>query len=220
MVLIVTIYIIKMNKWFKHFMNRLLMITLIIGLYLDHRDRNTERIREAIHIRYMLLPYFYTLFREANTSGVPVVRPLWMEFPSEEATFSNDEAFMIGSSLLVQGIYTEVLQHPDILIIYLAFFSTPCFCVIRIFFLYCCVIFFFFPLYKHARHASVYLPGKESWYEVKTGVAYKGGRTHKLDVNEESVPAFQRAGTIIPRKDRFRRSSTQMVNDPYTLVCL
>ncbi|CAL9019390.1 unnamed protein product [Prunus brigantina] len=140
-------------------------------------DRNTERIREAIHIRYMLLPYFYTLFREANTSGVPVVRPLWMEFPFEVATFSNDEAFMIGSSLLVQGIYTE-----------------------------------------HARHASVYLPGKESWYEVKTGVAYKGGRTHKLDVNEESVPAFQRAGTIIPRKDRFRRSSTQMVNDPYTLV--
>ena len=56
----------------------------------------------------MLLPYFYTLFREANTSGVPVVRPLWMEFPSEEATFNNDEAFMVGNSILVQGIYTEV----------------------------------------------------------------------------------------------------------------
>lgn len=65
-------------------------------------------MREAIHIRYMLLPYFYTLFREANTTGVPVARPLWMEFPSEEATFTNDEAFMIGNSLLVQGIYTEV----------------------------------------------------------------------------------------------------------------
>ncbi|XP_062007398.1 probable glucan 1,3-alpha-glucosidase [Rosa rugosa] len=140
-------------------------------------EKNTERIREAIHIRYMLLPYFYTLFREANTSGFPVARPLWMEFPSEEATFTNDEALMIGNSLLVQGIYT-----------------------------------------KHAKHASVYLPGKESWYDVKTGAAYKGGKTHKLDVNEEGVPAFQRAGTIIPRKDRFRRSSTQMVNDPYTLV--
>ncbi|KAL6225500.1 hypothetical protein ACLB2K_004350 [Fragaria x ananassa] len=140
-------------------------------------DKNTERIREAIHMRYMLLPYFYTLFREANTSGVPVARPLWMEFPSEEATFTNDEALMIGNSLLVQGIYTE-----------------------------------------HAKHASVYLPGKELWYDLKTGAAFKGGKTHKLDVNEEGVPAFQRAGTIIPRKDRFRRSSTQMVNDPYTLV--
>jgi alpha 1,3-glucosidase len=32
-----------------------------------------------------------------------------MEFPSDEATFSNDEAFMVGNSILVQGIYTEVL---------------------------------------------------------------------------------------------------------------
>ncbi|KAK9291916.1 hypothetical protein L1049_019868 [Liquidambar formosana] len=140
-------------------------------------ERNTELMREAIHIRYMLLPYFYTLFREANTSGVPVMRPLWMEFPSDEVTFSNDEAFMVGNSLLVQGIYTE-----------------------------------------RAKHASVYLPGEQSWYDIRTGTAYKGGKIHKLEISEESVPAFQRAGTIIPRKDRFRRSSTQMVNDPYTLV--
>lgn len=140
-------------------------------------ERNTELIREAIHVRYMLLPYFYSLFREANGSGIPVMRPLWMEFPSDERTFSNDEAFMVGSSLLVQGIYTE-----------------------------------------QAKHASVYLPGKESWYDLKTGTAFKGGKTHKLEVSEDSVPSFQKAGTIIPRKDRYRRSSTQMVNDPYTLV--
>ncbi|KAK7350916.1 hypothetical protein VNO77_09968 [Canavalia gladiata] len=140
-------------------------------------DRNTELIKDAIHVRYALLPYFYTLFREANTTGVPVVRPLWMEFPSDEATFSNDEAIMVGNSLLVQGIYTE-----------------------------------------RAKDASVYLPGTQSWYDLRTGTVYKGGVTHKLEVTEESIPAFQRAGTIIARKDRFRRSSTQMANDPYTLV--
>ncbi|MBA0589365.1 hypothetical protein Gorai_018115 [Gossypium raimondii] len=134
-------------------------------------------MRDAIRIRYTLLPYFYTLFREANVSGVPVVRPLWMEFPSDEAAFSNDEAFMVGNSLLVQGIYTA-----------------------------------------RAKHVSVYLPGKESWYDLRTGTAYKGGKVHKLEVSEESIPAFQRAGTIVPRKDRLRRSSTQMVHDPYTLV--
>ncbi|CAK9153422.1 unnamed protein product [Ilex paraguariensis] len=139
-------------------------------------ERNTELMREAIRVRYMLLPYFYTLFREANVSGVPVVRPLWMEFPADEATFSNDEAFMVGNSILVQGIYTE-----------------------------------------GAKHVSVYLPGGQIWYDLKTGTSYKGEMTHKLVVSEESVPAFQRAGTIIPRKDRFRRSSTQMENDPYTL---
>ncbi|GLU12618.1 hypothetical protein SLE2022_292820 [Rubroshorea leprosula] len=140
-------------------------------------QRNTELIRDAIRGRYMWLPYFYTLFREANVSGIPVVRPLWMEFPTDEATFSNDESFMVGNSLLVQGVYTE-----------------------------------------RAKYASVYLPGKESWYDIRTGTAYEGGTTHKLEVSEDSIPAFQRAGTILPRKDRFRRSSTQMVHDPYTLV--
>ncbi|KAK9096126.1 hypothetical protein Sjap_021623 [Stephania japonica] len=140
-------------------------------------DHNTELMRDAIRTRYILLPYFYTLFREANTTGVPVMRPLWMEFPADEATFKNDEAFMVGDSILVQGIYTA-----------------------------------------GAKHASVYLPGGQSWYDMKTGVVYKGGVAHKLGVSDDSIPAFQKAGTIIPRKDRFRRSSTQMVNDPYTLV--
>lgn len=68
-------------------------------------------MRDAIRTRYMLLPFFYTLFREANVTGVPVVRPLWMEFPFDEATFDKDEAFMVGNSLLVQGIFTEVLYY-------------------------------------------------------------------------------------------------------------
>ncbi|CAN8264482.1 unnamed protein product [Cochlearia groenlandica] len=140
-------------------------------------ERNTELMRDAIHTRYALLPYFYTLFREANVTGVPVLRPLWMEFPQDEATFSNDEAFMVGNGLLVQGVYT-----------------------------------------KGTTHASVYLPGKESWYDLRNGKTYVGGKTYKMDAPEESIPAFQRAGTIIPRKDRFRRSSSQMDNDPYTLV--
>lgn len=140
-------------------------------------ERNTELIREAIHLRYALLPHFYTLFREANASGIPVVRPLWMEFPSDEATFSNDEAFMVGNSLLVQGVYS-----------------------------------------KDAKDVSVYLPGNQSWYDFKSGTAYKGGMKYKIKVMEDAVPAFLKAGAIIPRKDRYRRSSTQMLNDPYTLI--
>ncbi|KAI9087035.1 hypothetical protein K1719_030996 [Acacia pycnantha] len=51
---------------------------------------------------------------EANLTGTPVLRPFWMEFPSDEATFSNDEAFMVGNSLLVQGIYTERAKHVSV----------------------------------------------------------------------------------------------------------
>ena len=41
------------------------------------REPWTSRIRAAIRQRYALLPYIYTLFREANTDGVPVMRPMW-----------------------------------------------------------------------------------------------------------------------------------------------
>jgi mannosyl-oligosaccharide alpha-1,3-glucosidase len=69
------------------------------------------------------------------------------------------------------------------------------------------------------KFVSVYLPGKELWYDLRNGSPYEGSTSHRLQVLEESIPSFQRGGTIVPRKDRFRRSSTQMVNDPYTLVC-
>jgi alpha-glucosidase (family GH31 glycosyl hydrolase) len=61
----------------------------------------TRRIREAIRQRYVLLPYIYTLFRHANISGTPVMRPLWFDFPEEAAAFAVDDEFMLGPGLLV-----------------------------------------------------------------------------------------------------------------------
>lgn len=59
-------------------------------------------------MRYSLLPYFYTLFREASVTGIPVMRPLWLEFPDDKETYNNGDAFMVGPSLLAQGIYEDV----------------------------------------------------------------------------------------------------------------
>ncbi|CAB1449621.1 unnamed protein product [Pleuronectes platessa] len=45
---------------------------------------------------YQLLPYWYTLFHQAHTAGLPPIRPLWVEFPRERGTFSVDHQHMIG----------------------------------------------------------------------------------------------------------------------------
>jgi mannosyl-oligosaccharide alpha-1,3-glucosidase len=76
------------------------------------RERNTALIREAVHVRYSLLPYFYTLFREASSSGMPIMRPLWLEFPQDKETFDNGEAFMVGPALFAQGVYQAVFVLP------------------------------------------------------------------------------------------------------------
>lgn len=57
--------------------------------------------RLAIERRYRLLPYFYTVFREASVTGLPVMRPVFMADPADLSLRKEEGAFMIGADLLV-----------------------------------------------------------------------------------------------------------------------
>jgi alpha-glucosidase len=59
------------------------------------------RLRKAIERRYKLLPYIYTAFEESSRNGLPVMRPLWLEYPADATTLTNDKAFLLGRDLLV-----------------------------------------------------------------------------------------------------------------------
>lgn len=67
-------------------------------------DPYTSIIRSAIRLRYGLLPYWYTLFWNSNISGIPPMRPIWMEFPEEESYYAEDRQFMAGPALLVSPV--------------------------------------------------------------------------------------------------------------------
>ncbi len=67
----------------------------------------TEAVcRRALERRYRLLPYFYTLFREAAVTGLPVARPLFFADPSDPALRAVDDAFLLGSDVLVAARVT------------------------------------------------------------------------------------------------------------------
>ncbi len=67
---------------------------------------NYEKInRRYIQLRYQLLPLFYTEFFRSHRSGLPVIRPLFMEFPEDEETYAVSDQFMVGESLLVAPVY-------------------------------------------------------------------------------------------------------------------
>lgn len=142
--------------------------------------KNMLLVREAIRRRYALLPYWYTLFREAAQTGVPPMRALWVEFPKDSNGLATQDEFMVGSALLVHPV-TE----------------------------------------QGATSVTVYFPGTSttSWYDVKTGLmASVGGQKSSISVGLESIPVFQRSGTIVPYRNRIRRASSLMKNDPFTLV--
>ncbi|MGL5253613.1 MAG: TIM-barrel domain-containing protein [Brevinema sp.] len=66
--------------------------------------KSTPLIREAIRLRYSLLPYFYSLMREAHDLGTPIIRPLCYEFPNDEKALRQRYQFMLGTSLLVAPV--------------------------------------------------------------------------------------------------------------------
>ncbi|XP_051957222.1 neutral alpha-glucosidase AB-like [Xyrauchen texanus] len=138
---------------------------------------NTALIREAVRQRYALLPYWYQLFYNAYRTGQPVMRPLWVEYPEDVATFSIENEYLLGKDLLVHPVTDE-----------------------------------------GATGVTAYLPGKgEVWYDVHTFQKHDGSQSLYIPVTMSSIPVFQRGGSIICRKDRVRRSSSCMENDPYTL---
>ncbi|XP_019853250.1 PREDICTED: neutral alpha-glucosidase AB-like [Amphimedon queenslandica] len=72
---------------------------------MDEENRNV--IHEALRLRYKLLPYWYTLFYQSHISGLPVARPLWLEFPRDKNTYNIEDQIMIGSGLMVRPVMDE-----------------------------------------------------------------------------------------------------------------
>ena len=59
-------------------------------------DEHKTAIRLAIIARYKLLPYWYTLFYMSSVNGHPVVKPLWVELPHDQSTFTVEDEFFVG----------------------------------------------------------------------------------------------------------------------------
>ncbi len=62
-------------------------------------------VRDILRLLYTMLPVWYTAFREASVTGLPVLRPHYVAFPHDEAGFAIDDQYFVGSSgLLVKPV--------------------------------------------------------------------------------------------------------------------
>lgn len=144
-------------------------------------ETNTNLIRSAIRRRYAYLPYIYTLFAHSSVSGLPIMRPMWVEFPDEIEQFGVEDQFFLGPSLLVHPVTDQGKTS-----------------------------------------VVVNLPGDSlvSWYQVEASQVTRFGGGQKIEISSpmDTIPVFQIAGSIIPKRERPRRSSKAMEGDPFTLV--
>ena len=72
-----------------------------------------DACRTAINRRYRLMPYIYTLFREASTTGMPVMRPLFMADSKDLNLRSEDRSFLLGGDLMIRPQWAEHTAMPQ-----------------------------------------------------------------------------------------------------------
>lgn len=80
-------------------------------------------IGKAINMRAQLIPYIYTIMRDAHDTGVPMCRGMYIDYPADNKAYGYDQ-YMFGSSFLVaplmypsgdgqHGTLTRSLWLPD-----------------------------------------------------------------------------------------------------------
>eukprot|EP01114_Cavostelium_apophysatum_P007213 TRINITY_DN1908_c0_g1_i2.p1 TRINITY_DN1908_c0_g1~~TRINITY_DN1908_c0_g1_i2.p1 ORF type:complete len:931 (+),score=264.69 TRINITY_DN1908_c0_g1_i2:127-2919(+) len=140
-------------------------------------EPHMTHIREAVRHRYAFLPFWYTLYRNNSVSGIPVIRPIWVEYPKDAEFFAEQDQFLVGGDLLIKPVTS-----------------------------------------RGATYVDVKLPGTEPWYDFVANEKFDAPQSLRVPTPLDKIPVFQRGGSIIPKKERMRRSSLLMADDPYTLV--
>ena len=64
-------------------------------------------LRKFVTLKCRLMPYLYRQAVLAHEEGVPMLRPMFVEFPADRACENLDKQYMLGDSLLVAPVFKE-----------------------------------------------------------------------------------------------------------------
>jgi alpha-glucosidase (family GH31 glycosyl hydrolase) len=65
-----------------------------------------EHFRTYARLHNSLVPYIYSVAREASERGYPIMRHLFLEYPEDPNTYALDDEYLLGGSLLVCPVIT------------------------------------------------------------------------------------------------------------------
>ena len=72
----------------------------------------TESMIKIDNLRYRLLPYIYSLARKVTNDGYTIMRGLPMDFTGDKKTYSVDDQFMFGPSIMVCPVTKYMIHRP------------------------------------------------------------------------------------------------------------
>lgn len=71
-------------------------------------------LREFIGLRYRWMPHLYNLFHEAEKCGLPVIRPLVLEYPRDPHVTNLCDQFLLGENVLIAPVYRPDTDHRSV----------------------------------------------------------------------------------------------------------
>ncbi|MBA4138481.1 MAG: alpha-glucosidase [Opitutus sp.] len=71
-------------------------------------------VRKFLKLRYALMPFLYTTIEEAHRTGVPLFRPLVLNFQHDPNTANLDDEFMVGDALLAAPVTRAAQREREV----------------------------------------------------------------------------------------------------------
>jgi alpha-glucosidase (family GH31 glycosyl hydrolase) len=138
-------------------------------------DKAKALAKEAIELRYRMLPYNYNLMYENNQFGKPLMRPLFFEESNNIDLLNYSKTYLWGNDILVSPV-----------------------------------------LESGKTEQEVYFPKNSVWFDGNTDERIEGGQTKTVQLKENSIPTYARAGAFIPMAKPMQ-STTDYYSDNFEL---
>jgi len=108
-----------LTRWFE--------VGALNPIYRDHTAKDTadqepwvhgpehEAIRRKyIELRYTLMPYLYSGIEESTRTGLPLMRPVFLEYPQASEFYGDNRDFLFGKDFFVAPVTTEMVDAEEI----------------------------------------------------------------------------------------------------------
>jgi len=127
-----------------------------------------DAIEKFINLRYLIMPYIYSLAGKTTLENYTMLRSLLFDFANDLNVKNISDEFMLGNSLLVCPVTNPMYYDKE---------STPL---------------------NALKVQDCYLPAGANWVDYWSEDIYEGGQTVTVPAPLDVIPLFVRCGSIIP----------------------
>lgn len=134
---------------------------------------------EALRLRHKMIPYLYTMNYRSYKENLPLVLPMYYEYPEEKSAYTVKNQYFFGTEIIVAPVTQPRVEKLNV------------------------------------AKVKVWLPDG-MWYDVFTGLMYRGGRMLNMYRTLDSIPVLAKAGGIIPLTEEIY--GAEALKNPDSLV--